>query len=214
MKIKVILLLILASSIFIAGCCGQGEKDNKAKASQTVANMTSLNNATKQELSAKGKAIAQQTVSVLQKHLKQAIKTGGIDNAIDYCHKKAMFLTDSISQVNKVKIRRVAEKNRNPFNTLNEQQKKLFEDYQQKTNSHQQIKPTILTDDEGHPIFYAPIKITKDVCLKCHGKPGTQISEKTMSKIKRYYPNDKAINFNKGSLRGMWAITFTEYKVK
>jgi hypothetical protein len=44
--------------------------------------------------------------------------------------------------------------------------------------------------------------------LKCHGKPGSQITQKTYDKILEFYPNDKAIGYDVNEVRGIWSIEF------
>jgi cytochrome c551/c552 len=42
-------------------------------------------------------------------------------------------------------------------------------------------------------------------CIKCHGGK-TDITESTQKMIAQKYPNDKAIGYQMGDLRGMWKI--------
>jgi len=202
MKAKAIVIIIF----FIAGFygCRNKSSNNKQAENQNFLVTESLKNRIIRE----GKNISQSTVSVFQKHLKQAINAGGIDSAINYCHSKAMFLTDSLSGVYSVKIKRMAKKNRNPFNFLDKQGEKVYNEYQKELASAQPLKPKILINEKGNPVYYAPIRLGKDVCLKCHGTPKKEITEKRMILLKKYYPEDKAVNFKKGDLRGVWAITF------
>jgi hypothetical protein len=44
--------------------------------------------------------------------------------------------------------------------------------------------------------------------LLCHGKPGVEVIDPVYNLILEKYPNDKAINFNTGDVRGIWSITF------
>jgi hypothetical protein len=44
------------------------------------------------------------------------------------------------------------------------------------------------------------------LCLQCHGKPEERKAD-AYTLIEQYYPNDKAINYDLGALRGMWKVT-------
>jgi hypothetical protein len=44
------------------------------------------------------------------------------------------------------------------------------------------------------------------MCLQCHGKPGTDISEATTAKLRQLYPNDKATGYGINELRGIWVV--------
>jgi hypothetical protein len=203
MKTGIKLIILLLMIISFTSCTNKNsDSKNKEKESSIFSDKA------KQKLMAEGKVITQKTLAVFQKNLKTAIKNGGIDNAINYCHKKAMYLTDSISHVTGVKIQRIAKKNRNPFNFLNQQEEKVFNEYEKEIHLKKAVQPKILVNKKGNPVYYAPIRISKDVCLKCHGTPGKDLPKKRVAKIKEYYPEDKAINFKKGDLRGLWAITF------
>ena len=209
-------LIITALSV---AACNNAQKTSvqNRKESLTIsakAQSIVLNDSTRRSLILRGSSIAHQMASSLQKHLKAAIKKGGLDNAIDYCHTKAMVLTDSVSRALNVKIKRAAKKNRNPFNETDEQESRLFKNYIIEWLSKKPLQAQIIPDQQGHPVYYAPIRINNTVCLKCHGTPGKDIPEERMAKIRKIYPNDKAVNFKYGELRGMWVITFPEYQIK
>jgi hypothetical protein len=55
--------------------------------------------------------------------------------------------------------------------------------------------------------YFAPI-FMKGQCLKCHGSLGADINDTTYAIIKEHYPNDQAIGFEEGELRGIWSINF------
>jgi hypothetical protein len=44
------------------------------------------------------------------------------------------------------------------------------------------------------------------MCLQCHGKPGTDLSETTIAKLSQLYPNDKATGYGINELRGIWIV--------
>jgi hypothetical protein len=69
-----------------------------------------------------------------------------------------------------------------------------------------QPKPYVIHVN-GKERFIAPIP-TKALCLSCHGVPGVNITESVNAKIREIYPNDLAIGFQEGDLRGIWSITF------
>jgi cytochrome c553 len=46
------------------------------------------------------------------------------------------------------------------------------------------------------------------MCLNCHGAPGKEIAAATVSKIQELYPDDSAVDFKEGDLRGVWHIVF------
>ena len=58
-------------------------------------------------------------------------------------------------------------------------------------------------------MYYKPIKTGMPTCLKCHGS-SAEIESKTLALINEKYPDDKAVGYSQGDLRGMWKIKFSE----
>ncbi len=153
------------------------------------------------------------TNGILSKRLTTLIKKKGPEYAVNFCSDEAMRITDSISNILGLKIRRLAKKYRNPQNETLGKDSLIFKKYILRWLSRKPLKEKIIPDVKGHPVYYNPIKV-KHMCLICHGIPGKTMSVKLSDKIKEYYPNDKAINFKAGQLRGMWVITFPQYIIK
>ena len=63
-------------------------------------------------------------------------------------------------------------------------------------STHSAIKVYV---DKSVTRVYKPL-YTMGVCLKCHGE---NISKDIKKELVKNYPNDKAINFKLGSLRGV-----------
>jgi len=151
-----------------------------------------------------GKRIAQLTGSSLKAELKQALQTGGIQNAIGYCNVHALSLTDSIAQNQGVKVQRLAKRNRNPKNSLDSLSLEVFNKMERQVLSSERPGAIVLSQQD-HMVFYAPIRL-EGACLACHGTT-EQIGEENLAVIKENYPEDLAINFKPGELRGLWKIT-------
>jgi hypothetical protein len=60
----------------------------------------------------------------------------------------------------------------------------------------------------GEATFFAPIVISNELCLKCHGEPDENISPADLAIIRQLYPHDQATGFKLGQLRGAWRIDF------
>ena len=52
-------------------------------------------------------------------------------------------------------------------------------------------------------MFYKPIVINNEACLKCHGNVEGDLAKV----IKATYPEDRATGYKMGDLRGMIAVT-------
>lgn len=96
-------------------------------------------------------------------------------------------------------LQRLSDKNRNPKNILfTDMDKSVFEYF--KTTA----KDTVVIKNDSI-IYYKPIKIMMPTCLKCHGEY-ENIDTPTIKNILLKYPNDKAMNYKEGDLRGLWKI--------
>lgn len=153
----------------------------------------------------KGKELASLTGKTLKSDLVASMQRGGIDEAIKYCNVNAHPLTDSISKTKQVAIRRVAKKFRNPKNALDSTSQKVFSVMQNTIEAGEKAEAMLLLEN-GRQVFFAPIRL-EGGCLSCHGS-ASQIGKENLEIIKQHYPNDMAIDFKPGELRGLWKIEF------
>ena len=143
----------------------------------------------------------------LKAHM-MADKTGL--SAAGFCTTKATSITKEINAKlpKYAKVRRTALKLRNDINNSADIiDDKIMNDYMRAIED-KTFKPTdikMIADGKTTRI-YKPL-ITKPVCLKCHG---SNISKEINKVITSAYPNDKAIDFKEGSLRGVIVAEITE----
>lgn len=163
-------------------------------------NNNPTNNNNNQKKLAEADSMANIAQKVLLQNVSNAINKGGTDYALTFCNENAIALTDSLSISNHVNLFRLSIKNRNPNNAI-----KLTEYSLAWVKMAQNKTSFIQTNNKGETFFYKPIIMAMPTCLKCHGKEN-EISESTLKLITEKYPNDKAINYSTGELRGMWKI--------
>ena len=214
--------VVLSIGLTIMSCAGDHSKktDNQTVPKDItplvitpdhVENIT-LNDSIFDQLSKRGKEIAGKTKLALKIELKKAIKEGGLEYAISFCNRRAMEITDSIAMEEQVMIKRLAKKNRNPYNAMDADESRLYRGYVIQNLNGRALQPMLGWNDLRQPVFYYPIPMNQ-ICLNCHGKIGEDITPSVAEKINGLYPEDKAVDFAKNHLRGMWSITFPEYKV-
>lgn len=130
------------------------------------------------------------------------MQDGGATQAIDFCNIHAMPIMDSLSKEYGVTISRISEKNRNPQNAANKQDKEILAYLK---NSER--KDSLVTSTT-HPTYYKTIKVGMPTCLKCHGVPNKDITTETKLLLDEKYPNDKARGYQLGEFRGAWKVVF------
>lgn len=147
-------------------------------------------------------SIATVSQMILLQNVATAIQKGGTEYAVDFCHVKAIPITDSLSKEVRMSIQRITDKNRNPKNNLKTKtDRSIFDEFKRK----QELSDTLLTQNEQY-VYYKRINLAMPTCMKCHGNPTTDIEEKTLQKINTSYPNDKAVGYKLNDLRGLWKI--------
>jgi hypothetical protein len=143
------------------------------------------------------------TFDTLRNSLVKAIGEGGFDHAVEFCNENANALTNAY--VDSVSIKRISLLSRNSNNTPDSLGKGILTKWAaaEKPLSGELVR----LDAVGEIRYFKPI-MTQGMCLNCHGKPGESIKAATLDRIKQKYPNDKAINYEDGDLRGAWQVTF------
>lgn len=161
----------------------------------------------KDEVSPEEKAlnIALATKQELGKNLMGAIQSKGALHALEFCHEKALPITDSLAKLKQATIQRISDKNRNPRNKANAMEVALIADFQKQINN--QKEPQVVKHTIGNQNFYYYPIITNSMCLQCHGNK-SKISPEVLKKIQIFYPNDLAIGYQENQVRGIWKIGF------
>ncbi|MEQ1584593.1 MAG: DUF3365 domain-containing protein [Cyclobacteriaceae bacterium] len=156
----------------------------------------------------RGDAIAKISFETISGELKQALESGGIEHALRYCNEKAYPITDSLSLVNQVSIRRVSNKNRNLRNKADKMEEFLVKGFGNDLNEKKELTPRLVLKDDS-VIYYKAI-LTQPLCLTCHGQPERELTFETDSLIRALYPRDKAVGYQVNQVRGLWRIGFKQ----
>ena len=167
----------------------------------------SLSNKEMEKYIIQGKEVAQASFKEISGQLIAQMKEGGPTQAIPFCNEKALPITHQLSEKYNVTIKRTSDKLRNLRNNPSERESEIIQDYKNAVTNNNELRPIVELDNNNKKHYYAPI-LLKAKCLVCHGNLNETISSKTDSVVKSLYPNDKAIGYVEGDLRGIWSITF------
>ncbi len=132
----------------------------------------------------------------LSARLMEAMGNGGPAAAIDVCSREAPRIAERVGQEFGVKIGRTSFRLRNPQNAPPDWVKPLIED-----------RPTearFVDLPEQHTGALLPIML-KVQCMACHG-PKEQIGDDVQRQLAKLYPDDQAIGFQEGDLRGWFWV--------
>lgn len=189
---------LLLPMLMLVGC----SKTREPKSTPPTAPSPEAQNAALQ----RGKAIAAETFSLLSSNLQTAIQQGGVSNALPFCSLAASPLTSGMAGKHGVTIRRVTHKPRNPAGRADTTELAILNHFEAALTGANAPPPLVTNRTENTVTFFAPIILNNELCLKCHGEPGKDISAENIALIRRLYPQDEAIGFKLGQLRGAWRI--------
>jgi hypothetical protein len=147
----------------------------------------------------------------LKATLKQAIQTNGLEEGIRACHLTAGPIAQGLS-VNGWKVGRTALKVRNLDNAPDTWEREQLNAFAQAlaANVPGPLEAIQYNENTGQMRYMSAIK-TDQVCTACHGN---DISPSVQKAINAAYPDDQAIGFDVGSLRGAFTLTYSPYSVK
>lgn len=151
-----------------------------------------------------GNRISAVTFDSLRSSLIKAINTAGLSGAVSFCNIKAPEITQQYADT--FLIKRTALRYRNTNNKPDSLELDILLKMTDEVETVR-IPKSRLVRDKGVVHYFKPT-IMQGMCLRCHGKPREQIPAPALTEINRLYPNDKAIDFKEGDLRGIWHITF------
>ncbi len=128
--------------------------------------------------------------------LEAALDAGDPAGAIAVCREKAPAIADHISAQYGLKIGRTSFKLRNPANVPPEWADELVAEHAE--------EPAFLAGPNGELGALLPIRL-KAECQMCHG-PVDAIDAQILAAVAENYPNDQAVGFVEGDLRGWFWV--------
>ncbi|MHA7129482.1 Tll0287-like domain-containing protein [Algoriphagus namhaensis] len=208
--------LIIGFGVLLSAC-GSGERVSKEVFDEVNANME-VKRLTEAEILQEamiwGDSISTEAQRQLITALQNAIAEGGPAGAIDFCHVNALPILAEVAEPHSITIRRASNRYRNPADQPTEREKPILEAYEYNAENGISSDPNIQKFDGGETYLYTKaIVIPGGFCLSCHGDPGKDIDEATLSKIQELYPEDKATGHEVGDLRGMWSLQIPKSEV-
>ena len=154
-------------------------------------------------------ATINKTMKKLKNRLQIALKDGNILEAVKVCSDEAQSLTmHNITE--KTSIKRISLKYRNPANKPTKLEEKILNSFEKKldagTEFNDLVFKKITTGYKEKTLIYIKAIPVKEVCLNCHGN---NVSNEVLRQIKINYPNDNAIDYELGEIRGAFSVRHT-----
>jgi len=156
------------------------------------------------------KEAANDLAMALQKDLGTVLMTAMMEDgpmaALHVCNLEAQDITAN-HDGDKAKVTRISHRNRN---ALNEVPEEFAEKYAELMDNYQASEGKAKAVDfisEGEQHISMRAIPTAQHCLVCHGG---NIEPELKAEIDRLYPNDEAVDFNLGEMRGAFLIEWQE----
>ncbi len=133
------------------------------------------------------------------------IQSNGILQAVSVCSDTAQVLTNNFGVQKGVYIKRVSLKSRNINNVPDDFEKLILNKFslmQQKSELNNESEYVeIVEEGEFRYLRYLKPIMVQAECLNCHGSEN-EIMPEVKQLINREYPDDKAVGYKIGDLRG------------
>lgn len=163
-----------------------------------------------EDIVARGDSISKVFIGALLSELTSAIRDKGLVDAVSYCSHKAIPITDSISALYGVSIKRTSLKYRNPINKPDRYEVEAIRFFMESLRKGKKVEYYVQKVNVGNKSvyrYYKPLFI-QPLCLNCHGIPRENIPAEVLKILKKRYPNDKATGYAVGDFRGVIRIEF------
>lgn len=187
-----------ASLLLVIACSGQPEEEpapveivDETESGWTVVAAGELSE-TQMAQQQRGLDAVQAMAGSLMGELVTALDEDGPDGAIEVCSMRAPEIAAVVSNEFGVVLGRTSHRLRNSSNLPPEWAVDLVRD--------KVTEPTWLVGPEGRMAGLLPIQ-TKAECGMCHG-PREELADEVVAKLDEYYPDDEAVGFSEGDLRG------------
>jgi hypothetical protein len=197
---RIIFAIVVACCLGLVGCAKTAEKPVKVD-EVTVAEwervlpglMTDTQKAQRELILTATNALS----SEMMGELMAALDEGGPAGGIAACREKAPAVAAHVAEMYGVEIGRTANKLRNPAN--------MAPEWAASYVANMVEDPTWVGGPNGELGALLPIRL-KAECQMCHG-PAEMIDPDVMTAIHEVYPDDQAVGFSEGDLRGwFWVL--------
>lgn len=139
-------------------------------------------------------------VGTLLPTLQSALQAGGPLNAIDVCAIEAPKIAQQLSEESGWEVTRVSLKARNSSTAVPDTwETQVLNMFDQRQRAGESPATLNVAETVNGSFRYMQAQPTAPLCLTCHG---SEVSQEVLSAIRAKYPNDLAIGYLAGQIRG------------
>ena len=154
------------------------------------------------------RATATEFMQTLKQELMAGMQGGGPVNAISVCNLSAQGIANTYSVRNGWDVGRTSLKPRNPDNSPDEWERSVLESFDERKRAGEDpatLEHHAVVRKEGvSELRYMKAIPTVRLCLACHGE---HVDSVTGTRIEKLYPEDQALGYRVGDIRGAFSIS-------
>ncbi|MET4109066.1 DUF3365 domain-containing protein [Hymenobacter sp. UYP22] len=134
----------------------------------------------------------------LRQVLTQKLAEGGVAAALPYCRPETLPAPDSLAKVLQASLRRISNRPRNSANKAPISAAEL--NPADTTRRVARLSAEVFT-------YQRPLVLNDQLCLRCHGTVGQDVSAADYALIQKQYPQDQATGYQLGQAMGVWRVS-------
>ncbi|MBT8121841.1 MAG: DUF3365 domain-containing protein [Gammaproteobacteria bacterium] len=159
---------------------------------------------------ADSRATVGEFMKTLKQELQAAMQAGGPVNAVSVCNLTAPGIANTYSAREGREVSRTSLRVRNPGNAPVAWQRAVLESFEQRKQAGEDVTTLefheVVTTDGVRELRYMKAIPTAKVCLACHGET---VDSTVKARLEILYPNDQAMGYRVGDIRGAFSVTQT-----
>lgn len=159
-------------------------------------------------LASQARGLAGNLMLSLQGELFAAMKAGGPVKALEVCRSRAPEIASATAMGTPWTIGRTSRKVRNGANAPDEWEARKLDEFAARLSAGEELSALEayeVVEVGGRPAFrYMRAIGTTSPCLTCHG---AAIAPGVAEKVRELYPDDQAVDFAAGELRGAFTLS-------
>ena len=150
----------------------------------------------------------QEFMQTLKKELQAGMQDGGPVNAVSVCNLTAPAIASTYSARYGWDVGRTSLKLRNPDNAPDAWERSVLESFEERKRAGEDPAKMeyheVVKEDGMSELRYMKAIPTAGLCLACHGE---QLDSVVKARLEELYPDDQALGYQAGDIRGAFTIT-------
>ena len=150
----------------------------------------------------------QEFMQTLKKELQAGMQDGGPVNAVSVCNLTAPAIASTYSARYGWDVGRTSLKLRNPANAPDAWERSVLESFEERKRVGEDPAKMeyyeVIHEDGTSELRYMKAIPTAGLCLACHGE---QLDSVVKARLETLYPDDQALGYRVGDIRGAFTIT-------